>query len=148
MNKLITKNPIQIAFVSVVLNIILGVILIWILEILNIKNSSTTFLSFISIIIVGQMYGMKYKEVPDKRLLKQTSLYFTLMQFLISAVYLYYFRTELGLTDTSLILVVLLVTVIIFYLLYAWVFKFGAENIIKVMEKKKVNEEHTENNNY
>lgn len=133
MKWLITKNPIRLALLILLWNLILGAILTAI-EVTFKLGSVSAAGGIIALFLVGIGYAQKYQEVMDKDLRHKASGISCLIQYVLA--FILYFLTDLGI-PLWIWLIVITITTAILYFLSLWLLGFAGRIALKRITKEK-----------
>ncbi|MFW5703814.1 MAG: hypothetical protein ACOCXQ_03180 [Patescibacteria group bacterium] len=129
MQRFITKKPIQLAFITFLLMVILGIIA-GIIDIIIFQNRvSTDFSGSVATLIIGLLYAQKYNEIMPHKLRVQVVIFFILMQSLIGLLLLS-LLSDSSLTWNGFVIGVTILATVIYALSYYFFFWFGGKIII------------------
>jgi hypothetical protein len=132
MKWLITKNPVRLALLILMWNLIFGAILTIIETYFKLSSVSVAG-GVIAIYLVGSGYALKYHEVMDKELRHKASGISCLIQYVLA--FALYFLMDLGI-PLWFWLIIITITTAILYLLSMWLLGFAGRTIVKRTGKK------------
>jgi Kef-type K+ transport system membrane component KefB len=134
MDRFISKNPAFIGTIMVVVSVLTGLVIGFILELLDLDFNSSSFIAgVVSATIVGQIYTGKYREVMPKNLAKQASLVYILIESVFAVLFFLYVGYLVE--NPGVIAVGVIGFALIIYFLFPWLIRKGGENYLKAIEK-------------
>lgn len=131
MQWLINKDPIRLALVAMMWNLIVGFILAILQALVNI-DSATSVAGIIALYIVGAGYAQKYGVVMEKETRNKVSGIFSLIQYVMAFVAYYFIKI-----DVPMIAWLLIITAItaILYFISSWFLGFAGRIALKNKSK-------------
>lgn len=134
MNRLISKNPAYIGVVMVIISVLMGITIGVILELLNLEFNTSSFVAgVVAATIIGQLYAGRYAEVMPKKLAKQSTLIYILIESVFAGLFFLY--TGILQDEPGLMLAGVLGFGAIVYIIFPWLIRKGGENYLKAQEK-------------
>jgi flagellar biosynthesis protein FliQ len=133
MRWLITKNPVRLALLILLWNLIIGVIVGIIQAVLKIDPGTNSIAGIVAVYIVGSGYALQYHEEMSKELRYQVSGISCLIQYVLA--FVAYFIMDLGIPLIYWLLIITVVTVLL-YFLTAWILGFAGRMVVKRSSKK------------
>jgi hypothetical protein len=132
MDKMLLKNAWSLAGLLLVINIALGLIMLFVINLLNLDSSLSGIAGMLGAMLVGQIYVTKFKEIMSKKLRINVTAIYILAQILLGSLYILTLDVLNYLSSFGI-----LIGISIFYSLFIYsMLGFGGKTYLKALQKK------------
>ena len=132
MDKMLLKNAWSLAVLLLVINIALGLIMLFVINLLNLDSSLSGIAGMLGAMLVGQIYVTKFKEIMSKKLRINVTAIYILAQILLGSLYILTLDVLNYLSSFGI-----LIGISIFYSLFIYsMLGFGGKTYLKALQKK------------